>query len=93
MIYDMVNKYENLDKNKFDKNVNLDEDLMKDKSIDDIGRLVSSKPIKNYSNFQLNKPTHSKSKEKQFKSQIMKSRLRRYNDPEYNELEAVYDVL
>jgi hypothetical protein len=94
----MVDKYDGTSRDVYDRGVNVDEDLMKDKIIEDVGRIVSSKggPAKNYSNFNLDgdkKSGGSHSKErKQFKNQILKSRLRRYNDSNHHDIEEVFDV-
>jgi hypothetical protein len=91
MIYGMVAKYNDFD-GEYENNVNVDEDLMQEEpTIENIGRLVTNQPVKNYSNFKLGMKSHSKER-KQFKTQIMKSRLRRYNDANTHDIEEVYDV-
>jgi hypothetical protein len=92
--YETSDNYENLHNNK--SHFNVDENLMlesQDKSMSMINHLDKENIfINNYKNYDLEKQNEKKSDYKKAKTNILRSRLKRYNDASDHDLEEKFDV-
>lgn len=104
VIYKNIAKYDNLEKNENlynplnnEKHFNVDENLMlesQDKSISMMMNLLDKETqlISNYQNYDLDFKNGKKKDFKKAKKYILKSRMKRYNDPRDHDLEEKFDV-